>query len=257
MAEVQWIKLYIDMFDKRKIKKIRRLPAGNDILLIWVMLLAIAGKCNAGGMIYITEKVPFTEDDLAEELKFEVNTIKLALKAFEELDMIAMSDEGYISVIGWDDYQNEDKLAEIRAKDRERKRLKKAQARALLPNGKDDSTEIPRNVHGMSTEVPYIEEEEEKDKEFHSFIPADEGFCSEEDRERAKLKYLGGSLGKNVVMLSDEQWDYLCDNYSFDEINKYVGIVAECELNGKHFKKKTHFQAILDMAEKDRKVKQN
>lgn len=251
MAEVQWIKLYIDMFDKRKIKKIRRLPAGNDILLIWVMLLAIAGKCNAGGMIYITEKVPFTEDDLAEELKFEVNTIKLALKAFEELDMIVMSDDGFISVIEWDEYQNEDKLAEIRAKDRERKKLKRAQAKALLEKSTD--------VHGMSTEVPHIEEEEEKDKEkeFHSFIPAEENCCSEEDKERAKLKYLGGTLGKNVVMLSDEQWDYLCDNLSYAEINKYIGIVAECELNGQHFKKKTHFQAILDMVKKDRKVKQN
>ena len=61
MGEVQWIKIYIDMFDKRKIKKVRRLPAGNDLLLIWIMLLAMAGKCNAGGMIYITENVPFTE----------------------------------------------------------------------------------------------------------------------------------------------------------------------------------------------------
>ena len=54
MCEVQWIKLYIDMFDKRKIKKVRRLPAGNDLLLIWIMLLAMAGKCNAGGHIFIT-----------------------------------------------------------------------------------------------------------------------------------------------------------------------------------------------------------
>ncbi len=34
MGKVQWIKLYKDMFDKHKIKKLRRLPAG---------------KCNAGG----------------------------------------------------------------------------------------------------------------------------------------------------------------------------------------------------------------
>ena len=71
MGEVLWIKFYIDMFDKWKIKKIRRLPSGNDILLIWVMLLAMAGKCNAKGMIYITESTPFTVEDLAEELNFE------------------------------------------------------------------------------------------------------------------------------------------------------------------------------------------
>ena len=160
MGEVQWIKLYIDMFDKRKIKKLRRLPAGNEILLIWVMLLAMAGKCNAGGMIYITERVPYTEDDLAEELDFEVNTIRLALNAFEELDMVSKDDFGFISLLGWEEHQNVDRLAEIRAKDRDRKRLKRAQAKALLESSAD--------VHGQSTDSPHIDKEEEKDEDLRN-----------------------------------------------------------------------------------------
>lgn len=158
MAEVQWIKLYIDMFDRRKINKIRRLPDGDKILLFWVMLLATAGKCNAGGMIFITERVPFTKDDLADEFDFEICTIELALKTFVELDMIDLYDDGFISVRNWRKYQSEDKLAEIRAKDRERKRIKKAESKLLL----GDSTEIPRKFHGCSTDVPHIEEEKEK-----------------------------------------------------------------------------------------------
>ena len=251
MAEVQWIKLYIDMFDKRKINKIRRLPNGDSILLFWVMLLATAGKCNAGGMIFITERVPFTKEDLADEFDFEISTIELALKAFVELDMIDLSDEGFISISNWEHYQNADKLAEMRAKDRERKRLKKAQAKALLSDGGGNSTEIPRNVNRTSVDVPSIEEdieeEKEKEEESHSFIPP-------EDRESAKLKYLGGSLGQGVVLLSDEQFDDLCDRLSYEELNKYVGIIAECEKNGQHFKKKTHYQAILDMVNKDRRI---
>lgn len=239
MGEVQWIKIYIDMFDKRKIKKVRRLPAGNDLLLIWIMLLAMAGKCNAGGMIYITESVPFTEEDLADELDFDVNTIRLALKAFEELDMIDTTPEGFINVIGWEEHQNVDKLAEIRAKDRERKRLKRAQSKALIEQSTD--------VHGNSTDSPSIEEEGEKDKEkeSHSFT-----LC-----EEAKQKLLGGTLGKGVVMLSDEQIEDLLDKLSIEEFDKYVAAVAECELSGKHYKKKTHYKAILEMAEKDRRIK--
>ena len=253
MADVQWIKLYIDMFDKRKINKIRRLPNGDSILLFWAMLLATAGKCNAGGMIFITERVPFTKEDLADEFDFEISTIELALKAFVELDMIDLSYDGFISVRNWEHYQNIDKLAEIREKDRERKRIKRAQAKALL--GESSS------VLGQSVEVPHIEEEieEEKDleEENHSFIhsEAQEEGCTEEDRERVKLKYLGGTLGQNVVMLSDEQFDDLCDRLSYEELNKYIGIVAECEKNGQHFKKKTHYQAILDMVNKDRRIK--
>ena len=66
---------------------------------------------------------------------------------------------------------------------------------------------------------------------------------------------LGGTLGKGVVMLSDEQIEDLLDKLSIEEFNKYVEIVAECELNGKPYKKKTHYQAILDMAKQDRRVK--
>jgi predicted phage replisome organizer len=245
MAEVQWIKLTTDMFDNRKIRHLRRLPEGNNIVLIWVMLLTMAGRCNSGGMIFLTENIPYTPKMLADELDFEENTVILALQVLEQLDMI-VTDNGFFSIAGWDEYQNADKLAEIRAKDRERKRLKRAQAKALLEESK--------TVHGQSTDSPHIEEEEEKDKEkeSHSFIHAE---ATDEEKEKTKRNLIGGTLGKGVVFISDEQMDSLLDELSIDEFNHYVGIVAECELSGKRFKKKTHYQAIMDMAAKDRRCK--
>jgi hypothetical protein len=56
-------------------------------------------------------------------------------------------------------------------------------------------------------------------------------------------------------MLSDEQIEDLLDKLSIEEFDKYVSAVAECELNGKHYKKKTHYKAILEMAERDRRIK--
>ena len=244
MAEVKWVKLTTDMFDNRKVKHLRRLPEGNNIVLIWVMLLTMAGRCNSGGMIFLTENIPYTPKMLADELDFEENTVILAIQALEQLDMI-VTDNGFFTIAGWEEYQNADKLAEIRAKDRERKRLKRAQAKALLGESTD--------VHGMSTECPHIEEEreEDKEKEFHSFIHADseEDLSSPEHRRR----YLGG-IGKNVVFLSDEQMADLLDQMSIEEFDYYVGVVADSELKGHHYKKKTHYQAILDMVAKDRKV---
>ena len=239
MGEVQWIKLYIDMFDKRKIKKLRRLPAGNELLLIWVMLLATAGKCNAGGMIYITEDVPFTEEDLADELGFEVGTIKLALNAFAELGMIT-SEGGFISVANWEEYQNTDKLAEIR--EQTRKRVAKHREKKLLAQGSVTSNVTVTLGNALEEEI-----EEDKEEEFHSFVLS-------EDRERIKLKYMGGTLGQNIVFLSDEQFSDLCDKLSIDEMEKYFGIIVDCETKGKRYKKKSHYQAILDMAHKDRKL---
>ena len=246
MAEVKWVKLTTDMFDNRKVKHLRRLPEGNNIVLIWVMLLTMAGRCNSGGMIFLTENIPYTPKMLADELDFEENTVVLALKALEQLDMI-VTDNGFFTIAGWEEYQNADKLAEMRAKDRERKRLKRAQAKAL--------PEVSTDVHGMSTECPHIEEEreEEKEKEFHSIIHSRESEEIPSDPEYRR-RYLGG-IGKNVVFLSDEQMGDLLDKMSVEEFDYYVGVVADNELKGHHYKKKTHYQAILDMVAKDRKIK--
>ena len=250
MADVKWIKVSTSMFESsRKIKQIENMPEGDTILVIWLKLLLLAGNVNDNGAIYITPQIPYTEEMLANELRRPLTTVRMALSVFESFGMIEIVDQVYY-LSSWEKYQSTDKLAEIRAKDRERKRLKKAQEKALLPEGGSNSMEIPRNVNGNSTDVPCIEEEgkiqkEEKDKENHSFTHA---------REKM-LERIGGELGKGVVMMSEEQMNDLLDKLSIDEFEKYVGIVAECELKGKKYKNKTHYQAILDMVAKDRKLK--
>nr|DAG69030.1 MAG TPA: replisome organizer [Caudoviricetes sp.] len=119
MADVQWIRITTDMFDNRKIKHLRKLPEGNNIVLIWVMLLTMAGRCNAGGMIFLTENIPYTTKMLADELDFEENTIRLALQVFEELHMVT-TDREYLRVPGWEEYQNVEGLDRIRAQTRTR-----------------------------------------------------------------------------------------------------------------------------------------
>lgn len=253
MADVSWIKLYIDMFDKRKIKKLRRLPAGNDLLLIWIMLLATAGKCNAGGMIFITESVPFTEEDLADELGFEVNTIRLALTALEDLDMISRSDNGFINITGWEEHQNIDRLAEIREYNRLAKQ-KSREKQKLLQAASDDVNDKSMTSQRCHETEEEGEEDIDKEKDIHSFI-LEKNFDEENDFESNQRTALGGELGKGVVMLSQEQMEDLLEKLSLDEFNHYVSVVADCILKGKRYTKKTHYQAILDMARKDRKVK--
>lgn len=77
------------------------------------------------------------------------------------------------------------------------------------------------------------------------------GLSTDEDKIRRSL---GGELGKGVVVLSQEQINDLLDKLSIEEFDHYVGVVADCILKGKPFKRKTHYQAILDMAIADRKT---
>ena len=247
MAEVKWVKLTTDMFDNRKMRHLRRLPEGNNIVLIWVMLLTMAGRCNSGGMIFLTENIPYTPKMLADELGFEENTVVLALHALEQLDMI-VTENGVFTIAGWEEYQNVDRLAEIREYNRlaqQKSRAKKKLLQAVNDNVNDKSMTSQR-CHDTEEE-----REEDKEKESHSIIHSvrEEDLSAQEYRRR----YLGG-IGKNVVLLSDEQMSDLLDQMEIEEFDKYVGIVANMELSGKHYKKKTHYQAILDMVNKDRRV---
>lgn len=244
MGAVKWVKLTVDMFDNRKIKHLRKLPEGNNIVLIWVMLLTMAGRCNAGGMIFLTENIPYTPKMLADELDFEENTVILALQVLEQLDMI-IPNEDFFSIAGWEEYQNIEGMDKIR--EQTRKRVAKHREKKLIPE-----CNVTSNV--TVTEGNDIEEEEdkEKEKEIHSFTrscASEENLSTPEYRRR----YLGG-IGKGVVFLSDEQIGDLLDKMSIEEFDHYVGVVADCELNGRKYKKKTHYQAILEMANLDRKV---
>lgn len=158
MADVKWIKITTDMFDNRKIKHLRRLPEGNNIVLIWVMLLTMAGRCNANGMIFLTENIPYTHKMLADELDFEENTVKLALTVLEQLNMVVM-DRGYFTIAGWGEHQNIEGMDKIREQNRIRKQ-KQREKQKLLPDASRDSHGTVTQSHATEIEI-----EEEKDKE--------------------------------------------------------------------------------------------
>jgi predicted phage replisome organizer len=111
--DVKWIKLMTDMFDDEKIDFITSLPESDAIIVIWVRLLTLAGKCNAGGYIYLTEKIPYTEDMLANKFKKQPAIVKLALETFKRLDMIDMDESG-IFLPKWERHQNVEGLEKIR-----------------------------------------------------------------------------------------------------------------------------------------------
>lgn len=160
-SDVKWIKITTDMFDNRKIKHLRRLPDGNNIVLIWVMLLTMAGRCNSGGMIFLTENIPYTSKMLADELDFEENTVSLALNALEQLNMIVM-DHGFFSIAGWDEYQNIEGMEKIREQNRIRQK-KWYEKQKALPN-------VRNNVSVTESNATDIEEEREEEKEIYISI---------------------------------------------------------------------------------------
>ena len=178
--DVQWIKLMTDMFDNRKIRYLRRLPDGNSIVLIWVMLLSLAGRCNAGGMIFLTENIPYTPKMLADELDFEENTVSLALTALENLGMISTNP---LEITNWEEYQNVDGMEKIREQTRKRVADYRTRKKALEEG--QMMCNVTRNVtvtHGNATDKEE-ELEEELEKEVESIETSDDVSCRSEDRQ--------------------------------------------------------------------------
>ena len=169
MAEIKWVKITTDMFDNRKIKHLRKLPDGNNIVLIWVMLLTMAGRCNAGGMIFLTENIPYTPKMLADELGFEENTVKLALQALEQFNMIT-TQHGRFAIAGWSEYQNIDGLDKIREQNRLRKAAQRARQKEALPPAPSSRGSHVTVTPSHATDKD-IEEDIDKEKEEKIYTP--------------------------------------------------------------------------------------
>lgn len=172
MADVKWIKITTDMFDNRKIKHLRKLPDGNNIVLIWVMLLTMAGRCNSGGMIFLTENIPYTPKMLADELDFEESTVTLALQALERLGMVSTTANGFLNLPGWEDHQSIEGMAKIREQNRLRqKRWYDKQKELPSANG---SPNVRNNVTVTDYNATDIDKEEdiEREEEKNSILSA-------------------------------------------------------------------------------------
>ena len=263
MADVKWIKISTGMFsESRKIRQIELMPEGDTVLVIWVKLLLLAGQINDGGAIYITPEIPYTEEMLALELCRPVEIVKTALQIFSRFGMIR-SENSILYLNSWEKYQNTERLTEIRAYNREAKRRSREKLKALKEV--NDMSMTSQRGHDTEKEIDIDkekEEEKERGKEFQSFAhsrfevrdASSSDVANAEEAESRKRQKLGGKLGRGVVMLSEEQMDKLLEVLSQEEFDYYVSVIAENELNGKHYKRRTHYQAILDMAEIDRKI---
>lgn len=190
MADVKWIKLTTDMFDNRKIKHLRRLPEGNNIVLIWVMLLTMAGRCNASGMIFLTENIPYTPKMLADELDFEESTVQLALKVLEQLNMIT-TDQGYFAIAGWEEYQNTDRLTELREYNRLAKQKSRAKQKVLQAPKEAVNDKSMTGQRCQDTDID-IEEERDIDKKNnirHKHGEYNNVLLTDDDLEKLKKEF--------------------------------------------------------------------
>lgn len=121
MADVGWVRLSTRMFENRKIKHLLNQPKGAELTLLWVRLLCLAGTINDNGRVYVTSKVTYTPQTLAVDTGVALAVVKKAWELFQDLEMIEITEEGYIEILGWEKHQNVTGLEKIREQNRLRK----------------------------------------------------------------------------------------------------------------------------------------
>ncbi|MGX5576299.1 phage replisome organizer N-terminal domain-containing protein [Bacillus toyonensis] len=163
MSEVKWIKLSTSMFEDEKIRLIESMPEADTLLIIWIRLLAQAGKTNASGYIFLSKNIPYSDEMLATLFNRPIATVRLALQTFQQFGMIEITDDQYICISNWEKHQNVDGLERVKQLNAERNkkyRERKKQQQLTLENKGNES-----DVRMTSRDGTDIEEDKELDKD--------------------------------------------------------------------------------------------
>lgn len=204
MADINWIKLRVDMFDDEKIKIIQSMPEGDAILVIWIRIIALAGKCNAKGLVLIEDEFPYSDEMLATIFNKPLATVRLALGTFEKFRMIERTEKG-IYISNFEKHQNTEGMEKIREQARIRKQREREKKRALLEAGNTPALPetLPENVtdnvtsHVTSrvTEREVTKQNKNKNKNIYNISSNEDIFETSEktsevpDRKSERLSY--------------------------------------------------------------------
>ena len=244
-----WLKLKRDFFKRHDIRIIEEMPNGKDYVLFYLKLLI--ESIDHEGSLRFSDTIPYNEQMLSVVTNTNIDIVRSAMKLFTELKLMEVLDDATIYMAELNNMIGSESWSA------ERVRRFRQKQQALLCN--TDVTSCNEEIEKEIKKELDIDIENERKNESafdHSLDIESDDFSTElSTGVDAKRVLIGGELGKGVVMLSPEQDADLLDKLSLEEYDHYVSVVADCILKGKTFKRKTHYQAILDMAIADRKTK--
>lgn len=244
-----WLKLKRDFFKRHDIRIIEEMPNGKDYVLFYLKLLL--ESIDHEGSLRFSDTIPYNEQMLSVITNTNVDIVRSAMKLFVELHLIDVLDDQTI-------FMGEvEKMIGSESWSAERVRRFRQKQQALLCNADVTSCNEEKEIEKEKDIDIDLEIERENDSSSVQPTHTDfDEFSTEISTGEDKMRRpLGGELGKGVVLLSEAQMDDLLQKLSLEEFDYYVGVVADCILKGKQYKRKTHYQAILDMAMADRRVK--
>ena len=170
MGDVKWIKICTDIFDDEKVLLIESMPDADGIIVIWFKLLCMAGKQNNSGVFMLNDKIAYTDEMLATVFRRPINTVRLALQTFANLEMIEIVDD-VITIPNWEKHQSIDKLEKLKEQNRLRVAAHRAKQRSLIGNNDCNATSNGDcNITVQKCNATDIDKEKEIEKDINNNI---------------------------------------------------------------------------------------
>ena len=163
--DVKWIKIVTDIFDDDKILLIESMPEADAIIVIWFKLLCLAGKQNNSGVFLLNGRIAYTDEMFATIFRRPLNTVRLALKTFEQFGMIEIINDT-ITIPNWGKHQTLDKIEAKNEYMRGYMREYREKQKALSDGKANCKTNSKANV----SEADKIREDIDKNREDKKYI---------------------------------------------------------------------------------------
>lgn len=202
MADIKWIKISCDIFNDEAIKLIEQMPDGDAIIVIWLKLLITAGKINDNGYLYFKKEIPYTDEMLSTIFCRPLNTIRLALRTFENFGMIQIVNEQGIFITNWEKYQNIEGMEKIKIQTRERVKKFREKQKLLSCNATCNVTVTDSNAIDKD-----IDKEKELDKEIN--------------KEEKKKNFVAKSFFQKLIAEDEDLKEYSSLKDLFIEFLEY------------------------------------
>lgn len=162
MADIKWIKVAVDMFEDEKILLLETLDNADELIVIWIKLLCLAGRQNNGGVFLINGSIPYTAKTLARVFRRDVQAVREALDTFEEFGLIETV-EDVITIPNWEKHQNIDGMERIREQNRIRNAKYRERQNEMTER---DVTVTSRDTSRMTSRDGTERRIKNKDKEY-------------------------------------------------------------------------------------------
>lgn len=156
MADVQWIKIKVGMFDGDSFKKIKRAKIGGEkfrdkLTAVWFELMDFAGRCNHSGAFVDKREIPYrTMDDIATMIDREPDELELCMSFFINEGMVEIIDDVFM-LSNWCQYQNEAGLEKVREQKRISQAKWRAKKKALVESHVDSTQHLPSYSYSSSS----------------------------------------------------------------------------------------------------------